>query len=82
MGKYSTRAPNRKLGTSVGDDPHHWMDIEADIFMYLRLQRSLILLTIYLGIRYIVFNSFYIISESLAGELGAQILSLLKQSLP
>lgn len=55
MGKYSTRAPNRKLGTSVGDDPHHRMDIEADIFMYLRLQRSLILLTIYLGISYIVF---------------------------
>lgn len=80
MGKYSTRAPNRKLGTSV--DPHHRMDIEADIFMYLRLQRSLILLTIYLGISYIAFNSFYIISESLAGELGAQILSLLKQSLP
>lgn len=74
MGKYSTRAPSRKLGTSVSDDPHHWMDVEADIFMYLLLQSLLILLTIYLGIACMVFNSFYIIGESLASELRAQIL--------
>lgn len=74
MGKYSTRAPSRKLGKSASDDPHHQMDVEADIFMYLLLQRPLILLTIYVGITCMVFNSFYIISESLASELRAQIL--------
>lgn len=74
MRKYSTKAPSRKLGKSVSDDPHHRMDVEAYIFVYLLLQRLLILLTIYVGITCMVFSSFYIISESLASELRAQIL--------
>lgn len=74
MGKYSTRAPSRKLGKSVSDDLPYQMDVEVDIFMYLLLQSPLILLKIYVGITCMVFNSFYITSESLASELRAKIL--------
>lgn len=74
MGKYSTRAPSRKLGKSVSDDLHYQMDVEVDIFMYLLLQSPLILLKLYVGITCRFLTLFYITSESLASELRAQIL--------